>query len=88
MTEADKSNAKRAMHDNIELIKTTVKHAQHIQDKIAKKTKALKKACKQCETDIHIIKTAGKKAFENNCYEPKDVVEKYWPYPGEVKNLS
>ena len=46
MTESDKSAAKRGMHDNIELIKQTVKHAQHIQDKIEKKTKAMKKAAK------------------------------------------
>ena len=35
-----------------------------------------------------VIKTKGVRAYEDNCYEPGDVVKRFWPHSGDLINSN
>ena len=74
------------MKDKILLLKQTLKQAKNLKKKIKSDTEIMEETIKQCVADELVLKTAGKKAFEQNTFEPEEVVGRFWPYPADVKS--
>ena len=49
-----------------------------------RKEKEFKKARDNCEKDLMVLKAKGCRAYEDNCYEPVDVVKRFWPHSSDL----